>query len=347
VTESALVTQQGIAMALGQARPAGRHRKKSNAAASWTMSRQNKTSHAAARSTTPRHRKASPAPASRTTPRHRKGRGNGQAIYPSLGISQGNSIRAATRRVALPGALAVGLFAIGGAITGAFSAPFPGAERADGSGPGALPALTAESKPSSEVSVTLPPMADGGVQAPIDASGPAWPISEQAATDVGNGDGGSGELAQNATTTTVRDRVPEPGAFAPSVTAEPSGGHSGGGGPAESSMPPEPPVVGGGALPGVLGPGGLLDGLDGKQGADRGDGRNSGDGNTSPGSEGPGHPGRVDRAGGGPRNTSSREGAGRGFGSPGKASDAGSPGHGGNDGQPGGGGHGRRGASGR
>jgi hypothetical protein len=369
VTASALATQQGIAMTLRQAGPGGRHRKTSQAAAGWTVPRQHTTSHAAAGRTTPRHRKASPAAASRTTPRHRKkGRGTSQAVYPSFGNDQGNSIWTATRRAALPSAFALGVLAVGGAITAGFSMPSPDAIRAEGNSPGGMmyrsmpspPALTAESSPSSETGITLPPMADRGVRAPIGPTGPAWPISDQAATAGGSGDDGAGEPAQNGTTTRTRvgDRVPEPGAFAPSVTADPSSGHGGGGGPAESSAPPEPSAVGDGGVSGVFGPDGLLNGPAGGPGDDGnqdgvagGAGRYGGEGrdgsvvgNPYPGSKGPDHPGRVDRPGDA-RDTGGRGGAGRGFGSPGKGGDARSPGDSGSDRHSGPGGQGRRGAS--
>jgi hypothetical protein len=337
VTASALATEQGIAMALRQPATGGRHRKKSNAAAGWTMPREHTTSHAAHR-TTPRHRKASPPAASRSTPRHRKnGRGNGQTTHPSFVIGQGNSNPIAPRRAALPGALAVGVLALGGLITAGFSMPMPDANRADSIGPGGTtfgsmpppPTLTAESTPSSEAGVTLPPMADRGARAPIDASGPAWPISQQALTD----DGGGREPTQNATSTRVRDRAPEPGAFAPSVTAEPSGGPGGGGGPAESSMPDEPPAVGGGVLSGLFGPGGPLNGLAGGPGeaADTGDG-------SAVGGDGSGNRRAEHRDGAQGRNGGAG-GVNRGSGISGKKGDAGRPGNRGSDGQTGGGQH--------
>src|SRR5882672_9205840 len=120
-------------MALRQSASAGRHRRKSNAA-SWTMPRHHEMSYAATDRTTPRHRKTPKGAARRTTPRHRKkGRGDIEAVYPGFGIGQDNSIRIATRRAALPGALALGLLAVGGAITGAFSTPLLDPGRADGS----------------------------------------------------------------------------------------------------------------------------------------------------------------------------------------------------------------------
>lgn len=323
MTASAVATQQGIAMALRQSGSTGRHRKKAHAPG-WNMPRQRTTSH------TPRHRKDTPAATTRTPPRHRKkGRGNGQAVYPYFGIRQGNSIGTATRRVALPSALALGVLAVGGAITGAFSAPPLDANRTDSSGLGPMPAppaLTAESTHSSGV-VALPPIADRGVRPSIDTSGPAWPIIEQAATDERNDDDGSAEQDQNGTTTTtIRDRARGPGAFAPSVTAEPPASPGGGGGPAESAVPPERPVVGGGPLSGVFGPGGLLDGL--------------ADGPVDGGSDT--HPGRVDRPGGS-RDTRGHGGADGGFGSPGKRGNAGGSGDGSGDGRSGGGGQHRRG----
>jgi hypothetical protein len=355
------MTQPGIAMALRQSGSAGRHRRKSHAAG-WTMPREHTESYAATGRTTPRHRKTSQvadttgprhrktpqAAGSRSTPRHRKkGRGNIQAIYPSLHIGQDNSIRLATRRAALPGALAVGLLAVGGVITGAFSTPLPGIDRADGTGSGGMasasipppPALTAMSTPSP----ALPARADRGVRGPVDASAPAaWPISEQAGAAGVSGDGGAGQPAQSGTTTIVRDRAAEPGVFAPTVTADPPSGH-GGGGPAESSMQPDPPAAGGGPLSGVFSPGGLLNDLaggpsdSGSQEVDpRGDAGAAG--NANPRADGPDRPGRADRPGA--RRTDSpgdAGGAGRGLRRPGKTSDGGS-GNRGNGGQTGGGG---------
>lgn len=381
VTESALVTQPGIAMALRQAESAGRHRRKSHGAG-WTMPRQDKKSYAATGRTTPRHRKTLQPAAGRTTPRHRKtpqsaagrttprhrkqGPGNIQAIYPSFRIGQDNPIRIATKRAALPGALAVGLLAIGGAITGGFSTPLPDTDRAGGSGAGGMtsaqmpppPALTAMSTPA---------RADRGLRGPVDASAPdALPISKQTETGGVIGNGSAREPAETRTTTTVRDRAPAPGAFAPSVPPDSSGGH-GGGGPAESSAPP---AAGGRAPSAVFGPGGPLNWLAGAPGEEGGNGatgvagangnevRGSGnqgtddepgpqgrDGNATPGEEGPDHSGRVDhprgsRGTGGPGDAG---GAGRGLGSSGKTGDAGSPGNGGSDSQPGSGRQDRRG----
>jgi hypothetical protein len=362
MTEGALVTQQGIAMALRQSGSAGRHRRKSRAGG-WTMPQHHKTPQAATGGTAPRHRKTPQAPAGRTAPRHRKkGRGNIQAIYPSFRIGQDNSIRIATRRAALPGALALGLLAVGGAIAGGFSMPLPDTDRADGSGPGGVtsapmpppPALTAMSTPS-----TLPARADRGLRGPVDASEPdALPISDQALTGGVSGNGSAQEPAQNGTTTAVRDGVRGPRAFAPSVTAEPSGGQGGGGGSAESSVPPTPPAVGRGALSDVFGPGGPLNWLPGTPGEQGGNGAAGGGANghgvgsfgdlgtdddgVTAGEGGPDHPGRVDRSRG-TRGTGDAGGAGRGFGSPGKTSDAGSPGNGGGHGQSGSGGQDRRG----
>jgi hypothetical protein len=378
VTESALVTQPSIATALRQAGSTGRHRRKSHGAG-WTIPRQYAESQAATGRTTPRHRKPPQAAASRSTPRHRKtpqaaasrptprhrkkGPGNIQASYPSFRIGQDNSIRLATRRAALPGALAIGLLAIGGAITGAFTTPLPGIDRGDASGPGGMasasipppPALTAMSTPSP----TLPARADRGLRGPVDASASAaWPISEQAGTAGASGNVDTRQPAPTGSTTIVRDRAPEPVVFAPTVTADPPSGHGGGGGPAESSVQAEPPGAGGGALSDMFGPGGLLNGLAGgpgdygTQGADRGDGpqgRGSGtggDGNTSPDSEGSDRPGRVGRPGS-DRDTGGRGSAGRGFGRPGETGEAGRPGHRGSDGQSGGGGQHRRGGGGQ
>jgi hypothetical protein len=362
VTESALVPQPGISMAPRQAGSSGRHRRKSHGSG-WTVPRQyteskaatgrtaprhRKSPHGAATRSAPRHRKTAQAPASRPTPRHRKKEpGNVQAIYPSFRIGQDNSIWLATRRAAIPGALAIGLFAIGGAITEAFTTPLPGADRVDANGPGGgmasssippPPALTALSTPSP----TPPARADRGLRGPVDASAPAaWPISEQAGTAPASGDGDTSQSAQTGTTTIVRDRAPEPGVFAPTVTADPPrGGHGGGGGgPAESSVQPEPPAAGGGALSDMFGPGGLLNGLAGGAGGGAGNDANQRE-------DGPDHPGRADRRI--PRRTDgpgSAGGPGRGFGSPGKASDGGS-GHRGSDGQSGGGGQ-HRGGGGR
>src|SRR5436190_466490 len=99
--------------------------------------RHRKTAHATG-STGPRHRKTPQASPSKPTPRHRKeGPSSIQAIYPSFHIAQDNSTRS-VRRAALPGALAVGLLAVGGVITGAFSTPLPVTDRADGSGSGGM-----------------------------------------------------------------------------------------------------------------------------------------------------------------------------------------------------------------
>jgi hypothetical protein len=370
-------------MALRHAESAGRHRRKSHGAG-WTMPRQHENSYAATGRTTPRHRKAQQAAAGRTTPRHRKtpqaaagrttprhrkqGRGNIEAIYPGFRIGQDNPIRIATRRSALPSALAVGLLAIGGAITGGFSTPLPDTDRAGGSGADGMtsapmpppPALTALSTPA---------RADRGLRGPVDASAPeALPISNQAETGV-IGNGSAREPAQTSTTTTVRDRAPAPGAFAPSVQADRSGNH--GGGPAESSAPP---AAGGGALSDVFGPGGPLNwladapGEEGGNGAAGGEGANGNEvrgsgnqgtddeagprgrhGNATPGQEGADHPGRADgprssRGTGGPGDAG---GAGRGFGGSGKTNDAGSPGNSGSDGQTGSGRQDRRGTGGR
>jgi hypothetical protein len=334
VTESALVTQPGIAMALRQSGSAGRHRRKSHAAG-WTMPREHTEPPAAAGRTVPRHRKTAQAAGttgprhrktpqasgSRPAPRHRKkGRGDIQSIYPSFHIGQDNSIWLATRRAALPGALAVGLLAVGGVITGAFSTPLPGTDRADGSGLGGMasasipppPALTAMSTPSP----TLSARADRDLRRPVDASAPAaWPISEQAGTPGVSGNGDARQPAQTGTTTIVRDRAPEPGVFAPSVTADPSGGH-GGGGPAESSVQPEPPAADGGQPSDLLDLGGLPDRLAGGPGEGGNpslDGTNSREvGNTSD-SDGADHPGRVDRPRG-TQDTGGRDTGGRGSG---------------------------------
>jgi hypothetical protein len=300
-------------MALRQTGTTGRHRKTSQAPG-WTVPRQSRTSHAAASRPTARHRKTSPAAARRTTPRHRK-QGNGQAAFSRFVIGQGNSIWTATRRAALPSALALGVLTVGGVITGGFGIPSLEASRADVNDPGNIsrgstppsPTLTAKATPSGGVGLTLPPMADRGVRAPIEASGPALPITDQAATDVGNGDVGAGEPAQGGTTTEVRDRVTESPAFAPSVTAKPSVGHGGGGGgggSAESTEPPAAPV-----LPGLF-DGPSDDGPRGEVRSPRGRG------------DGPG----------GAQNTNDRRGGD-------------GPGGGGSDGHNGGGGQHRRGGS--
>jgi hypothetical protein len=313
VTQSALATQPPIAMALRQSGSGGRHRRNSHAAA-WTMPRDHTELHAAAGSTGPRHRKTSQASASRPAPRHRKkGGGNIQAIYPSFHIGQDNSIRFITRRAALPSALAVGLLAVGGVITGAFSTPLAGTERADAPVPGDMASAPLFSPPEltamSTASPTPPAMADRGVRSPMGASGPAWPIIEQAGTA---GVTGNGDTRQTGTTTIVRDNAPEPAVLAPTVTADPPKGHGGGGGPAESSLQAEPPTAGGGALPDIFG------------------------------SEGPDNRSRFDRRAG-DRDTDGRGRADRGFGSPGKTSDGGSASRGSEDHQAGGGGRHRRG----
>jgi hypothetical protein len=347
VTESALVTQRGIEMALRQPSSTGRHRRNSLAATSQITPVHHHTALATAGRTTPRHRKApqaagrttprhrkAPQAAGRTTPRHRKkGRGHTQATYPRFRIGQDNSIRIATRRVALPGAFALGLLAVGGAITGAFSTTLPGVDRAGGD-PGGMtsalmPSLTAMSTPSSDAAAMTPARADRGLRGPVDASAPAaWPISEQAGTAGVTGNGDARQPAQTGTTTIVRDRAAEPDVFAPTVTADPSGGHGGGGGPAESSVQPEPPAAGGGELSGVFGPGGLLNGLAG----------GPGDSSDQRVDDRPDLPRRADRPG--PRRIDGpgdAGGAGRGFARPGKTSDGGN-GDRGNDGQTGGGG---------
>ena len=244
MAESAVATQHGIAVTLRQTGTTGRHRKTSQAAG-WAVPRQARTSHAA-RGPAGRHRKTSPAAASKTAPRHRK-TSSGQAVFSRFVIGQGNSVWAATRRAALPSALALGLLTVGGAITGAFGIPSLDATRADINDPGnithgSMPpsqALTAMATPSPDLGVTQPPMADRGVRAPIEASGPALPITDQAA-DLGGGEVGAGEAAQSGTTT----RVTESRAFAPSVIADPAAGHGGGGGggPSESTEAPEPPL---------------------------------------------------------------------------------------------------------
>lgn len=345
MTESAVVTERGIAMALRQSGSAGRHRRNSHAAG-WTMPLEHTESHGAAGRTAPRHRKSphaastsgarhrktAQAAGTRPAPRHRKsGNGNIQAIYPSFRVGQDNSIRLATRRIALPGALAVGLLAVGGVITGAFSTPLPGPDRADGGMASASipppPALTAMSAPSP----TLPSRADRGLRPPVDASPPAaWPIIEQAGTVGMNGDDDARQPTRAGTTTTVSDRAPEPGIFAPTVIADPSSGH-GGGGPAESSVPPDPPADGDGVPPGGFDLGVLPDhpaGGPGDHGNPNAFGREGG--NTS-------NSGRGDR----PRVNEDTGGRAR-FGGRGNRGEAGSGSHGGRDGQAGGGGQHRR-----
>jgi hypothetical protein len=272
VTASALADQQGIATALRQAKPSGRHRKSSHAS-SWTMPRQ-QYSHTAAGRTTPRHRKPPQSAPAKAEPRHRKppqsapanseprhrkaGRGHNHGVNPSVRIGRDNPLRVATRRAAIPSALALGLLAVGGAISGSFSMPSIGANHAeDRSGGGmthsampAPPALTALSAPSP---APTPWRAGRGVRGPVVGEGfAAWPIVQQAATD-----GGAGEPApKGTTTTTVRDRAAQPAAFAPRVLAEPPSDARGGGGGAESTTPPEPRPAGGGSWPGLLPPGG-------------------------------------------------------------------------------------------
>jgi hypothetical protein len=383
VTASVLATEQGVAMALRRARPTGRHRKTSHSTPVWTISQRHKPVTAR---TTARHRKPTQAPTPPTPPRHRKkGRGSGQVLYPKFSTAQGDSIRMATRRVAIPSVFAVGMLAVGGAITGGFSMPSHDADRASASGPGGVPSVFAPSPPAlSAMATPIPdvvvmPQADRSSRGPIVGSGPAWPIHDQAATLGVGGDGAVREPSRTGTTTTtVRDRAPEFGAFAPLTTADPPPSGHGGGGPAESSAPtsttPAPPPAGGGLF-NAFRTVGQADEATAKPVEANVKGASGGDGAVDPNSNGPntvhdddapagadhgtnGDAGNAAAGDGGPDGGQrDRRGEARGADSSGgtgdgssggssesrKANDSGGAGNSGRGGQSGGGGHDRRG----
>lgn len=288
MTASALATQQGTAMTLQRSGPTGRHHKTSNTAAGWTTAehrrpvtarsagRHRKAPHAATRKATARHRKSPQAATITTTPRHRKkGCGDHQFVYAEFSATQGNSIRVAPRRVAVPSAIAVGMLAVGGAITGAFNVPMPDADRANASDHGDVasatvppsPLLTAKATPSP----TVNPRASRGTREPlVAADSAAWPISDQAATNDGSGNAAAGEPAKAITNATAHDRGPEIRVFTPPTPPDPPSGH-GGGGPAEPSTPQTPPA-GGDTLFGLLRPIGQLVGLPAERNEDNGNG---------------------------------------------------------------------------
>lgn len=288
MTASALATQQGTAMTLQRTGPTGRHRKTSNTMSSWTTAehrrpvsarsagRHRKVPHAATRDTTPRHRKTPQVATITTAPRHRKKDcGDHQLVYAEFSAGQRNSIRVAPRRIAVPSAIALGMLAVGGAITGAFTVPMPEADRANASDNGDLSSAAVPSSPlltgMATPSPTATPRASRGSREPLIAADSASrPISDQPATGDGSGNGTAGEPAEAITHTTAPNRGPELRVFTPPTPPErPSG--NGGGGPAEPSAPQAPPAVGS-TLFGLMRPIGQLVGLTAERGEANGKG---------------------------------------------------------------------------
>jgi hypothetical protein len=226
------------------------------------------------------------------------GSGDGQLVYAEFSADQGTSIRVVPRMVAVPSTIAVGMLAVCGAITGAFTVSMPDADRANAGDHGdvpsasvpSLPLLTAMATPSPAAA----PRASRGSREPlVVADSAAWPISDQRVTSDDSGNGAAGEPARAITTTTAHDRGPELRAFTPPTPPDPSSGH-GGGGAGQASAPQAPPA-GGSTLFGLLRPIGQLVGLTAERGEDNVNGAADGVGVPSPGGVTPTGGGNVDR----------------------------------------------------